>query len=139
MPKRSFGRGRVDETDQPTSSRLGRIKGQRLAHKQRELIAALAQTIKQRHVGHVDKPDGARPRGRASETSFAETVSQNHAQNVDGVFDCTSAQESFRVARARLEARRSAEPTDELLPVSIDFVGHPTLESQSDSSGQPLF
>jgi hypothetical protein len=58
--------------------------------------------------------------GRASQASFTQAISQNHAQKINGVINCASAQECLRLARARIEARRSAEPTDDVLPVTID-------------------
>ena len=69
-PRSGFGDGgRVDETDQPALSCLGRLIGQGLANKQREPIAALSHAIKQRNVGNIDQPDSARPSRRAPQTS----------------------------------------------------------------------
>ena len=58
--------GRVDETDQPALSRLGRIKGQRMTNQQGEPISTLTEAIKQRDVGNVGEPDRIGPCGRAS-------------------------------------------------------------------------
>jgi hypothetical protein len=103
---------RVDETDQPALSCLGRVIGQCVANEMRKPIAALSQSVEQTeqtNVRHIDKPDSARPSRRAPQTSITQAISQNHAQEIDGVFNYASAQNAF-VPRA-LDSRFAVPPS----------------------------
>src|SRR6185295_2643979 len=129
-----FGnRGRIDDADHAPPARRRRCCSQRLADQHCQPIPALTQTVEQTHVRNVDKPDRCRPCGGRPQASVAETIRQDHTQQIHRVRNNTRARECFRLARAGFERRSPAKLGHDTLPFPGHkrFGSHPIGESQA--------
>ena len=70
----------INDADQPTSARLRRRRCEQPLHKHRKPIAALTQTIEQRHAAEIGNANLSGPRGRRSQSSLTQAIGQHQPQ-----------------------------------------------------------
>jgi hypothetical protein len=73
------------------------------------------------------------PRPRSIAIPVAQTIGQDHSQQIHRIGDLSRTQERFRLARRNIERFRPAKPGNNIRPVVVHkrFVSHHTLESQT--------
>jgi hypothetical protein len=112
-------RGGIDDADHPAAARLRGGGGKHLTHQQREPVPALTQTIQQSHAGNIDKAHRCRPGRGRSQSPLAQTIGQNHSQQIHRIGDLSRTQERFRLARRNIERFRPAKPGNNIRPASF--------------------
>lgn len=131
----------VNNTDQAAMARLRRAARQRLAYQLRQPISAVTQATQQGHVGDIDKANRRCPCRCQPQTSLAETIRQDQAQQIDRIPDPPRTNKRLRLARANVEGLRPTKLDDNTRPVFVHkrFVCHPNLESQVNPTRKSYF